>query len=223
MSSSKIDYTPMILAQLTDLQMRLTKQDETISALKAEVERLSGRPVSSIASVPTHRHGGQNVNSNHSAHSSHSGHSLKTAVRLQQKPDTRPSRDTKRTRPQVAGAGTASTDATDKAPYNLNDLIKTNEEVTIKVGTGKDEEGNFISTFAYATFDGTDLTVTKCELVPSLIGLKTAKPGEILYKFMEELKNGGHINRTFSVGPWKLCFVQREGKLVSLEDLRRSA
>ena len=171
MSSSKIDYTPMILAQITDLQMRLTKQDETISALKAEVERLSGRP-SSFSS----------------------GHSFKTSVPLQHKPhthsretgsvDNRPNRpdgkrpDGKRTRPQVAGvkpesgasgAGTVN----DKTPYNLNELIKTNEEVTIKVGTGKDEEGNFLSTFAYATFDGTNLTVNKCELVPSLIGLKT--------------------------------------------------
>lgn len=200
----------MILAQLTDLQMRLTKQDETISALKTEVERLSGRPIS------------------YTKQNSHTGHSLKTAVPLQYKPhscdnthtiDTRQNNNVKNNRPQIVKP---HTNITDKVSYNLSDIIKKNEEITIKVGTGKDEEGNFLSTYAYANFDGNDLIVTQCELVPSLIGLKTSKPGEILYKFMEELKNSGHIKRTFSVGPWKLCFVQREGKLISLEELRNT-
>lgn len=232
MSSSTVDYTPMILAQITDLQLRLTKQDEIISALRAEVDRLSGRITTATANVPSSSVGSF-------------GHHLKTSVPLQHKSQHhrdghrdghREHRDNhrehreqhpttqfiphasqqRRSRPQVAKQDS------DKTPFNLNDLINTGEQVVIKVGTGKDEEGNFTSTFAYATFDGTDLTVTKCELVPSLINLKTSKPGEILYKFMEELKNAGHLKRTFSIGPWKLCFVERDGALKSLEDIRNS-
>jgi hypothetical protein len=242
---SNVDYTPMILAQITDLQMRLTKQDETISALRAEVERLSGRTLATTSNG--------SINSNNSL-----GHPLKTSVPLQHKSQHQPRdnrrdahRDNhrsapvqfipplqshsqshqshqlhqshqsqqKRTRPQVA-----KTDG-DKPGANtmaLSDVLKTGEEVIIQVGTGKDEEGNFTQTHAYASFDGTDLTVTKCELVPSLINMKSSKPGEILYKFIDELKEGGHIRRTFSIGPWKLCFVERNGVRKSLEELRHS-
>jgi len=57
-------------------------------------------------------------------------------------------------------------------------------------------------------------------LVSSLIGMTTQKPGEILYRFIDELKNGGHIKRTFSVAPWKLCFVKRNGVEITLDQLR---
>ena len=85
---------------------------------------------------------------------------------------------------------------------------------------GKDAQGQPIRTMAVTTFDGTNLNVTKCDLVASLIGTQTQKPGEILYKFIEELKNGGHIKRTFSVAPWKLCFVKRDGAELTLDQLR---
>ena len=53
------DYTAAFLAQLTDLQTRLTKQDATISMLKAEVDRLKENsktgPVMRM-SVPLNRH-----------------------------------------------------------------------------------------------------------------------------------------------------------------------
>jgi hypothetical protein len=52
------------------------------------------------------------------------------------------------------------------------------------------------------------------------VGKKTAKPGEILYKFIDELKNTGHIKRTFTIAPWRLCFVERDGVRKSLEELR---
>jgi hypothetical protein len=103
---------------------------------------------------------------------------------------------------------------------SLSDVLKADEQVTIQVGTGKDAEGNFTYTTAQATFDGTDLNVTDCDLVGSLVGMKSSKPGEILYKFIDELKNGGHIKKTFSIAPWKLCFVVRNGVRQSLEELR---
>ena len=43
--TSTVDYTPIILAQLTDLQGRVTKQDAVIAALLAAVERLSGQTI----------------------------------------------------------------------------------------------------------------------------------------------------------------------------------
>ena len=84
----------------------------------------------------------------------------------------------------------------------------------------KDEDGNDTQATVVATFDGSDLVVTECELVESLVGKKTAKPGEILYKFIDELKNSGHIKRTFTIAPWRLCFVERDGVRKSLEELR---
>jgi hypothetical protein len=106
-------------------------------------------------------------------------------------------------------------------PVPLSTLLKTDEEVTFFVYVeDKQISPRPIRTTAEATFDGTHLIVKDCDLVPSLKGTKTQKPGEILYKFIEELKNGGHIKRTFSVAPWKLCFVTRDGEEVTLDQLR---
>jgi hypothetical protein len=214
--NSTVDYTPVILAQLTDLQMRVTKQEATISALKAEVERLTGHSVT--------------VND-----------TMRTSVPLRSHTDTR---DTKYQRPtggrplqqrstgSGAGAPTgvprrpkiapsvSSGDKSARPTMSLSDVLKKGESVTIQVGTGKDSEGNFTNTTAEATFDGTDLVVDECELVESLVGMKSSKPGEILYKFIDELKSAGHIKRTFTIAPWKLCFVERDGVKQTLEELR---
>lgn len=177
------DYTAAFLAQLTDLQTRLTKQDATISMLKAEVDRLKENsktgPVMRM-SVPLNRHDAR---------------------------DNRPVRDSrdvreKRVKPKV-GYPTMS----------LSDVVQKDEVVTIRIKGGHD---------VVTSFDGTNLEVTECKNVPSLVGTKSSKPGEVLYKFMEELHKSGQIDRTFGVAPWKLCFVQRGSDEVSLEDLRAS-
>jgi hypothetical protein len=103
----------------------------------------------------------------------------------------------------------------------LSDILTADEVVTFYVNTGNDSNGNLTQTTAIATFNGTDLNVSACELIPSLIGLQTQKPGEILYKFIEELKNANHIKRTFSVAPWKLCYVVRNGQKQTLDELRK--
>lgn len=218
---SSVDYTPVILAQLTDLQMRVTKQDALITALKAEVERLSGKGpiVTAMPSIP-------------------SGPIMNTSIPLRpssnlppitqgrfEKRDTRDTRnaqdksskyDNPRSRPKVAPSG----DKPATIPMTLSDVVYKDEVVTIQVGTGKDSEGKFTNTTAKAVFDGTDLCVESCELAPSLVGLKSSKPGEILYKFIDALKEAGHIQRTFTIAPWKLCFVERAGVRKSLEELR---
>lgn len=107
-------------------------------------------------------------------------------------------------------------------PVTLSDLLENEEQVTFRVIVAKDSEGNPQYTSATATFDGTQLTVTQSELAPSLLQYQSSKPGELLYKFIDALKEAGHLKRTFTVAPWKLCFVERDGQLVTLEQLRRT-
>lgn len=221
---ASVDYTPVLLAQITDLQQRLTK-------MEVEVARLSGRSAGSgSATAPE---------------APKTGFPLRTSVPLRSnapeyqprgngRPDTRvargppttqerPSRPSGgaaggRARPRVAPSDGASTGP--RPTMTLSDVLKADEEVTMEVRTGKDEGGNDTQATIVATFDGTDLAVKECELVESLVGMKSSKPGEILYKFIDELKSGGHIKRTFTIAPWRLCFVEREGVRKSLEELR---
>jgi hypothetical protein len=102
----------------------------------------------------------------------------------------------------------------------LADVLQKDEVVTIQVGTGKDSEGNFTYTTAKGAFDGSDLLITECELAGGLVGMKSSKPGEILYRFIDLLKETGHIKKTFTIAPWKLCFVERGGVRKTLEELR---
>jgi hypothetical protein len=224
---SSVDYTPVLLAQITDLAMRVTNLESMNSALKAEVERLTGQAVAvkgSASSVKTsipltskmHMSGAssrrENV-PNGFAGSAMGGSSIPPRQRPQNSAPFAPSNSK-------------------FVPFNpehkkdnykqltINDVLKPNEEVTIKVGVGKDEEGNFIKTTCVTKFDGTQLTVQACDLVPSMVNMSSSKPGHILYKFIEELKNGGHIKKEFTIAPWKICFVERDGKEMSLEELR---
>jgi hypothetical protein len=210
---SSVDYTPVLLAQLTDLQMRVTKQESLIAALTAEVEKLSGRKVT-VSDSPTMRT------------------SIPLRPAAQEYKPLRNNRETRDNRPPRGSDSRDNSDPRDKRSkhkvasdtprptMSLADVLHKDEQVTILVHTGKDEAGNFIDSTALATFDGTDLNVTECEQVASLVGLKSAKPGEILYKFIEALHASGHIKRTFTIAPWKLCFVTRGGVKQSLEDLR---
>lgn len=223
--NSTVDYTPVLLAQLTDLQMRVTKQDATIAALKAEVERLTGHslavPDTMRTSVPL-RPSATEYKPRGDARG------MRTCATGRPRDGDRPSRgDFKprdgatvtRTRPKVAAPSDKASD-TARPTMSLSDVLEDNETVTIQVGTGKDAEGKFTYTTATASFNGTELVVKECELVESLVGMKSSKPGEILYKFIDELKSAGHIKKTFTIAPWKLCFVERDGVRKSLEELR---
>ena len=204
--SSTVDYTPIILAQLTDLQGRVTKQDAVIAALLATVERLSGQTITV-------------------------SDTMRTSVPLR---SYESATGFKRGRPQVAGARPQLANAKptrERQPFkakdsqaypsvSLSDVLSKDERVTIQVGVGKDADGKFTYTSALAVFDGSDLLVTECPLVSSLVGIKSSKPGEILYKFIDELKSSGHIKRTFTIAPWKLCSVERNGKTMTLEEVR---
>lgn len=206
--SSTVDYTPIILAQLTDLQGRVTKQDAVIAALLNTVERLSGHTVTV-------------------------SDTMRTSVPLRSYESSDAS-GFKRSRPQVAGGARpqvtrplkgrppfkASPQANAYPSVSLSDVLSKDERVTVQVGVGKDADGKFSYTSALTIFDGTDLLVTECALVKSLVGMKSSKPGEILYKFIDELKSSGHIKRIFTIAPWKLCSVERDGKTMTLDEVR---
>lgn len=113
-----------------------------------------------------------------------------------------------------------SNDNAIQSTISLSQLLVNGEEVTFRVIVGKDENGNPTYTNTVATFDGTNFNVTSSELVPSLVGLTSSKPGEILYKLIDGLTQAGHLTRKFSIAPWRLCFVKRDGNYVSLNQLR---
>jgi hypothetical protein len=133
----------------------------------------------------------------------------------------RPYREMQNRATQPAQAAPSSQAAQAPRMIALSDILVADEDVTFYVNTGNDSNGNLTQTTAVASFNGTDLVVSTCDLVPSLVGLQTQKPGEILYKFIEELKNANHIKRTFSVAPWKLCYVVRNGQQQTLDELRK--
>ena len=108
------------------------------------------------------------------------------------------------------------------APTALSDILKNNEDVTFTINTGKNAQGAFTTTTAVAVFDGTNLKVKACADIPSLVGLTSSKPGEILYKFMNELKEANLITRTFQALPWRLCSVERDGQRETLSNLRKA-
>lgn len=103
----------------------------------------------------------------------------------------------------------------------LSSVLRSQEEVTFRVIIRKNEAGEPEYTTLVALFDGTYLTVASSELASSLVGVQSAKPGEILYRFIDDLKDNGHLKRTFTIAPWKLCSVVRDGRVHTLEELRR--
>ncbi len=106
-------------------------------------------------------------------------------------------------------------------PVTLSDILTKGELVTFGIHTGRDASGGIVTSVLTATFDGTNLTVTGCDSVTSLIGTQSTKPGEILFKFMHGLVNAGLLQRTFNALPWRLASVVRNGQSVTLAQLRR--
>lgn len=186
--------------KIAEMQNTIHHLSVTVNALVQEVARLS--------------------------YASQSGRVMKTSIPLlptqpAQVHENRAVKKGRRPYGELRQSANANAEKPQHAPVPLSTLLKTNEDVTFFVYVeDKQISPRPIRTTAEATFDGTHLIVKDCDLVPSLAGMKTQKPGEILYKFIEELKNGGHIKRTFSVAPWKLCFVTRDGEEVTLDQLR---
>jgi hypothetical protein len=201
------DYA--IHAKISELQQRLYVAENTIAALSAEIDRINGfKPVTrqniptSIPlvpmqpSFPVYQSSGFRLPPQHAQHTSQSRGGF--AGRFQRGPN----------------------DA-EPIPTNLSDILNEGETTTFTINTGKDANGLTQAT-TKAVFDGTNLTITECATIPHLVGMKTTKPGEILFKFMNDLKEKGIIQRTFNALPWRLCSVEREGVKLTLSQLRKN-
>ena len=192
------DYNNILL-QLNDLQSRISKQDATILALTSKLERGHTNVAPMRISVPLDGRPLRGPRNGDRVPRGDRGDRVPRGPRI-------PRDNRERSTPHPT--------------LTLLDVIKPNEEVTIQIKTGINNNGVQEYTTALTVFDGVNLEVVECDLANSLIGMKSSKPGEILYRFMEELKEGGHIKNTFGIAPWRLCFVERNGIRVSLEELR---
>jgi hypothetical protein len=194
---------------LQNVQHRLAMAENAIAFLTNEVQRLSGTQNAPRNASQTQYalHASQPHASQTYASQPHASQSLQTAIPLQ--PARRP----------YANPRAPQAQPQDQAPISLSEILTTDEVVTFGIFTGRDENGIKTST-VLATFDGSSLTVTECDTVRSLIGLKTSKAGEILFKFMNGLKEAGLIENTFNALPWRLASVQRDGQKVTLAQLR---
>jgi len=245
---SAVDYTPVLLAQLTDLSMRVTALEASHAALKAEVERLTtgttttnanrvNNGVSLQTSIPlmakqgSFAFGTAAASSNGSLFNFGKTPNFKSVPSSVMKPSDfgafaqtqpSPSNVSLGTKPNGTKPNTNNHIGAQKEykPLTIQDVLHLHEIVTIRVNTGKDADGNFLQTTCVTVFDGVNLTVTECDLVPSLVGLSSSKPGQILYRFIEELKKGDHLKKPFTIAPWRLCYVERDGKRMNLEELR---
>lgn len=214
--------------KIAELQNTIVALTATVATLSSEVARLSNKPFhqqvmkTSIPLLPMHQ-----SYSRHRAPFQEQGrrpyremHGTAATGATGAATGAASSATTASSSAGASASATAATSTDTHRMVSLSDILTTNEEVTFYVNTGKDSKGEFTKSTVVTTFDGTNLTVTCCEHVSSLVGLQTQKPGEILYKFIEELKNGNHIKRTFSVAPWKLCYVIRDGQMITLDQLR---
>jgi hypothetical protein len=185
---------------LTDLQNRLTVAEAAIAALTAQVHYLSGHHTQVKTAIPL-----QSVQArgrvSYNGRGGYNGRDSASSARSDAQPQN---------------------DQENWAPTALSDILQNNEDVTFTINTGKNAQGAFTTTTAVAVFDGTNLTVKACADIPSLVGLTSSKPGEILYKFMNELKEANLITRTFQALPWRLCSVERDGQRETLSNLRKA-
>jgi len=106
-----------------------------------------------------------------------------------------------------------------KETVELDALLALHESVFFHIIVKKDSEGKLVYATCRSTFDGSVLTVVESEAAPSLIGHQSNKPGVLLYQFMDALKASGQLKRSFTIAPWKLCYVVREGQRHTLESL----
>lgn len=195
--------TQMILAQITDLQRRVTNQDAVISALKEEIYILRN-PIPPIP-LPVPQQ--------------------KTPSQYQTPQQHQLSRPIKK-RPAIASTVTGAQEKkNDKPQWNLSNILHKDEEVTMSVGVGRNDHAQQgVFTTLTTIFDGKEFIVTAVAdpSASSLIGFKTDKPGAILFNFIDTLHTAGVIKEKFSIAPWKLCSVVRDGKRFTLESLAKN-
>lgn len=195
-----------------------------LAGFSAVGRKFQNRPSPSSYSTSSHEHHVSSVplQGNHTAMNGYHGHRVESSSYrrpVQHGDHSRPRHHVEHRRQQPHRVQADRKSHVDSG-INLSQLLANGEEVTFRVIVSKDENGNPTYTNTVATFDGTHFNVTSSELVPSLVGLTSSKPGEILYKLIDGLTQAGHLTRKFSIAPWRLCFVKRDGNYVSLNQLR---
>lgn len=190
---------------MSAIETRLQNVENSVAHLTRMVERLSGNHYASKASIPLSPM--QPMDNNAPTYRN-------TVMRSRTNGFIQPRENEFRRPPQDLQQ--------ELPPVNLSDLLQTGETVTFQINTGKDGEGNITFKTVLATFDSTNLTVKECDAIPSLVGLTSTKPGEILFKFMFALKEANLITRTFNALPWRLCSVVRNGNRQTLSQLRKA-
>jgi hypothetical protein len=199
------DFTSTLVL---NLQQRVVCMENSIGFLTREVHRLSQL-------AP------------HASHSQHQG--FQTTIPLQPTSHGRrpylPQQESSPRAPLVSQTHSQTHSHTQQEdagqPITLSDILTNGEVVTFGIHTGRDASGGMTTSLLTTTFDGTNLKVTGCDTVPSLINIQSAKPGEILFKFMYGLVDAGLLQRTFNALPWRLASVMRNGLPVTLAQLRR--
>ena len=198
------DFTSTLVL---NLQQRVVCMENAIAFLTREVHRLS-------QTAPQ---------ASHASQASHQG--FQTTIPLQPTSQGRrpylPQQEPSPRIPLVSHSQTHSQTQEDTQPITLSDILDKGEVVTFGIHTGRDAAGGMTTSLLTTTFDGINLKVTGCDTVPSLISIQSAKPGEILFKFMYGLVEAGLLQRTFNALPWRLASVMRNGLPVTLAQLRR--
>lgn len=189
-----------------NLQQRVSYLENTVNYLMNEVQRLSQNK-SAAAITPLTQ-------------------SFQTSIPLQPTPIHRPyvprpmtQSNASSTPPSMIPRFTTHDDSI--TPMLLSEILQQDEVVTFGIHTGRDEVGNLKTSTVVTSFDGTNLTVTECDTVPSMVGFKSPKAGAILFKFMNALKTANLIQRTFNALPWRLGSVVRNGQTITLSQLRQ--
>jgi hypothetical protein len=227
MSDSNTVYK-LLSSEIKALASRISKQDELITLLQSEIVRLSSGATRSGSGSrddfrpSTHTHTHRAAGGAGTGASSVLSTPFRGSIPLSSTSNisAAPKAFVKRTRPVIATDG-GSKPVASETPLSLSDVLTKDEVVTVEVGLNRYEDGTFSSyATCVATFDGTDLNVTGCDLAKEMVGFKTSKPGEILYKFMDVLIKNKHIKGKFACPPWKLCSVMHDGAKVTLDELR---
>lgn len=195
------DFTSTLVL---NLQQRVVCMENSIAFLTREVHRLS-------------------QTASQASHAPHASQGFQTTIPLQPTSHGRrpylPQQEPSPRAPLVSQSHSQPQE--DAQPIMLSELLDKGEVVTFGIHTGRDASGGMTTSLLTTTFDGTNLKVTGCDTVKSLVGIQSAKPGEILFKFMYGLVEAGLLQRTFNALPWRLASVMRNGLPVTLAQLRR--
>lgn len=227
--------TSALLANITDMQSRLLEMQQQLASQLQREKRVGaavrGRVPYSYHRVDHSVGAASNTSirlqhahslSGSDQHQTHSSRPSRLPRQSTQRPLPHPNKYQDRRQNRYVKQEEKKETETTYEPIALSSVLNPNEEVVMRVILKKDDEGQPIYTTTTAVFNGDVLTVVASELAPQLVGVESAKPGAILYQFIDALKEGGHLKRSFTIAPWKLCVVSRDGQLVTLEDLRRA-